>query len=76
MQNTSASSSVASAASAASEEAHLAVTGADPAGGISLSGRNRACARARALAGLVLTSGVVITLSSLDTTVSITNAQG
>ena len=42
----------------------------DPAGGITPSGRNRVCARARALAGLVLTSGIVITLSQLDTSVS------
>lgn len=43
----------------------------DAAGGITLKGRNRACARARALAGMVLTSGAVITLSALDTTVSV-----
>ncbi|WP_405752746.1 hypothetical protein OHA19_34130 [Streptomyces sp. NBC_00012] len=42
----------------------------DVAGGITLSGRNRACARARILAGMVLTSGIVITLSSIDTSVS------
>ncbi|WP_328455785.1 hypothetical protein OG780_37515 [Streptomyces sp. NBC_00386] len=42
----------------------------DAAGGITLSGRNRACARARILAGMVLTSGIVITLSSIDTSVS------
>ncbi|MGV9558427.1 hypothetical protein [Streptomyces sp. NPDC003401] len=42
----------------------------DAAGGISLSGRNRACARARVLAGMVLTSGLVITLTSIDTSVS------
>ncbi|WP_041993266.1 MULTISPECIES: hypothetical protein [unclassified Streptomyces] len=42
----------------------------DAAGGITLSGRNRACARARILAGMVLTSGLVITLSSIDTSVS------
>ncbi|MFD0269100.1 hypothetical protein ACFVGY_21385 [Streptomyces sp. NPDC127106] len=42
----------------------------DPAGGITLSGRNKACARARALAGAVLTSGIVITLSTMDTSVS------
>ncbi|MBN0047593.1 hypothetical protein JS756_26500 [Streptomyces actuosus] len=42
----------------------------DAAGGITLRGRNRACARARVLAGLVLTSGVVVTLSTLDTSVS------
>ncbi|MFI5668487.1 hypothetical protein [Streptomyces sp. NPDC051704] len=45
----------------------------DPASGITLSGRNRACARARALAGVVLTSGIVITLSSIDTSVSAPN---
>lgn len=42
----------------------------DAAGRISLSGRNRACARTRALAGMVLTSGIVVTLSSMDTSVS------
>ncbi|MBV2354029.1 hypothetical protein KUM39_06575 [Streptomyces sp. J2-1] len=42
----------------------------DAAGGITLKGRNRACARARVLAGMVLTSGIVITLSSMDTSVS------
>ncbi|MFE1878417.1 hypothetical protein [Streptomyces diastatochromogenes] len=42
----------------------------DAAGGITLKGRNRACARARVLAGMVLTSGIVITLSTLDTSVS------
>jgi hypothetical protein len=52
------------------ESAH---TEQDAAGGISLSGRNRACARARVLAGMVLTSGIVITLSSLDTSVSAPN---
>ncbi|MDJ0383652.1 hypothetical protein [Streptomyces sp. G-G2] len=45
----------------------------DPAGGISLSGRNTACARARALAGLVLTSGLVVALSQIDTSVSAPN---
>ncbi|MFD3838860.1 hypothetical protein ACFWWC_21785 [Streptomyces sp. NPDC058642] len=45
----------------------------DAAGGITLSGRNRACARARVLAGMVLTSGIVITLSTLDTSVSAPN---
>ncbi|MFF8952771.1 hypothetical protein ACF09I_28750 [Streptomyces sp. NPDC014940] len=42
----------------------------DAAGGITLKGRNRACARARVLAGMVLTSGIVITLSTIDTSVS------
>ncbi|MGW2035177.1 MULTISPECIES: hypothetical protein [Streptomyces] len=42
----------------------------DAAGGITLTGRNRACARARVLAGMVLTSGLVITLTSIDTSVS------
>ncbi|MFE1427756.1 hypothetical protein ACFW6C_19695 [Streptomyces fungicidicus] len=51
-----------SAANAAKEQ--------DAAGGITLTGRNRACARARVLAGMVLTSGIVITLTSLDTSVS------
>ncbi|MFE3634230.1 hypothetical protein [Streptomyces sp. NPDC059168] len=43
----------------------------DAAGGMVLKGRNRACARTRALAGMVLTSGVVITLSTIDTSVSV-----
>ncbi|MFD5035444.1 hypothetical protein ACFVWX_33475 [Streptomyces sp. NPDC058220] len=43
----------------------------DPAGTISLARRNLACARTRALAGLTLGSGLVITLSSLHTTVSV-----
>ncbi|MFF4044865.1 hypothetical protein [Streptomyces sp. NPDC001816] len=47
-----------------------AVVEQDAAGGIALKGRNRACARARVLAGMVLTSGIVITLSTLDTSVS------
>lgn len=42
----------------------------DAAGGITLSGRNRACARARVLAGMALTSGLVISLTSVDTSVS------
>ncbi|MBB0229736.1 hypothetical protein, partial [Streptomyces calidiresistens] len=42
----------------------------DPTGGIALSGRNRACARARALAGMVLTSGLVVTIGTMDTSVS------
>jgi hypothetical protein len=46
---------------------------ADPAGGIVLTGRNRACSRARVLAGMVLTSGVVAALNVLDTTSSMTN---
>ena len=42
----------------------------DPAGGIRLSGRNRMSTRARALAGLVLTSGIVVALGNTDTTSS------
>jgi hypothetical protein len=62
----------ASTLAATADQAVPAVRDADrdPAGGIALSGRNRACARARVLAGLVLTSGIVITLSSIDTSVS------
>ncbi|MFJ6836219.1 hypothetical protein [Streptomyces sp. NPDC091209] len=57
---------------AATATADVTETGAeqDAAGGITLKGRNRACARARVLAGMVLTSGIVITLSTLDTSVS------
>ncbi|MFE1905506.1 hypothetical protein ACFW96_17870 [Streptomyces gardneri] len=46
-------------------------TGAvEPAGRIALSGRDRATARARALAGLALGTGLVAILSDIDTTVS------
>ncbi|MGW0882411.1 hypothetical protein [Streptomyces sp. NPDC002671] len=58
------------ATAATTETTDAAATEQDAAGGITLKGRNRACARARVLAGLVLTSGVVITLSTLDTSVS------
>ncbi|MFD0318152.1 hypothetical protein [Streptomyces flavalbus] len=57
-------------AAADTTAAETAATELDAAGGITLSGRNRACARARVLAGMVLTSGIVITLSTLDTSVS------
>ncbi|MFR9787480.1 hypothetical protein ACL07V_02185 [Streptomyces sp. MB22_4] len=64
---------LASAAADATEIAGIAGIAADEqdaAGGITLKGRNRACARARVLAGMVLTSGIVITLSTIDTSVS------
>ncbi|MFJ7209320.1 hypothetical protein ACIQWR_38025 [Streptomyces sp. NPDC098789] len=54
----------------ATTDAAAEVPAGDPAGGIKLSGRNKACARARALAGLVLTSGLVVALSQIDTSVS------
>ncbi|MGW2749196.1 hypothetical protein [Streptomyces sp. NPDC001450] len=54
----------------ADADATVAAAEQDAAGGITLKGRNRACARARVLAGMVLTSGIVITLSTLDTSVS------
>ncbi|MFJ3196619.1 hypothetical protein ACIQKE_32135 [Streptomyces griseoviridis] len=57
----------------AAADAETAVEEQDAAGGIALTGRNRACARARVLAGMVLTSGIVITLSTLDTSVSAPN---
>ncbi|MDH6699329.1 hypothetical protein AB0465_32850 [Streptomyces griseoviridis] len=57
----------------AAVDAETAVEEQDAAGGIALTGRNRACARARVLAGMVLTSGIVITLSTLDTSVSAPN---
>ncbi|MFJ3669667.1 hypothetical protein ACIPSE_24745 [Streptomyces sp. NPDC090106] len=59
--------------SAETARVDAAATEQDAAGGITLSGRNRACARARVLAGMVLTSGIVITLSTLDTSVSAPN---
>ncbi|GAB2786745.1 hypothetical protein GCM10027073_18950 [Streptomyces chlorus] len=55
---------------AAADSAQHTADEQDAAGGITLTGRNRACARARVLAGMVLTSGIVITLSTLDTSVS------
>ncbi|MEU3417169.1 hypothetical protein AB0F39_01290 [Streptomyces murinus] len=59
------------AATAATTDAtEIAADEQDAAGGITLKGRNRACARARVLAGMVLTSGLVITLSTMDTSVS------
>lgn len=58
------------AADVSTEALAPAVDEQDAVGGITLSGRNRACARARILAGMVLTSGIVITLSSIDTSVS------
>lgn len=58
------------AATAAAEVTDTTAAEQDAAGGITLKGRNRACARARVLAGMVLTSGIVITLSTLDTSVS------
>ncbi|MEV7611593.1 hypothetical protein [Streptomyces sp. NPDC089799] len=44
------------------------------AGRITLSGRNKMCARARALSGMVLASGIVISLGQLDTSVSFIKA--
>ncbi|MER6405362.1 hypothetical protein ABZ918_27690 [Streptomyces viridosporus] len=58
---------------AAADSVPSAAEEQDAAGGITLTGRNRACARARVLAGMVLTSGIVITLTSLDTSVSAPN---
>jgi hypothetical protein len=43
----------------------------DPAGGITLSGRNRASARARVLSGMLLTSGLVAAIGTLDTSSSV-----
>ncbi|MCX4919798.1 MULTISPECIES: hypothetical protein [unclassified Streptomyces] len=63
-------SDLAASVSAETDVTPTAVDEQDAAGGITLSGRNRACARARILAGMVLTSGIVITLSSIDTSVS------
>ncbi|MFF0837344.1 MULTISPECIES: hypothetical protein [unclassified Streptomyces] len=60
----------AAAETAAGTAAQTAADERDAAGGITLKGRNRACARARVLAGMVLTSGIVITLSTIDTSVS------
>ncbi|MFE1551479.1 hypothetical protein [Streptomyces sp. NPDC058718] len=47
-------------------------TGAvEPAGRIALSGRGRATARTRVLAGLALGTGLVAILNDIDTTVSV-----
>ncbi|ROQ63150.1 hypothetical protein EDD93_5888 [Streptomyces sp. 840.1] len=69
-QHSSHAASVTATNAADTEALPSAVEEQDVAGGITLSGRNRACARARILAGMVLTSGIVITLSSIDTSVS------
>ncbi|MEU8698820.1 hypothetical protein AB0C61_14295 [Streptomyces sp. NPDC048680] len=69
-QHSSRAASASTAANADTEALTPAVDEQDAVGGITLSGRNRACARARILAGMVLTSGIVITLSSIDTSVS------
>lgn len=42
----------------------------DPAGPIMLSGQNRVCARARVLAGMLLTTGIVVAIGASDTTSS------
>ncbi|MFJ8691669.1 hypothetical protein [Streptomyces roseolilacinus] len=76
MRNTPVTASSATPSSAAASEETAAARTGDPAGGIALSGRNRACARARALSGMVLTSGIVVTLSSFDTSVSLPNVHG
>jgi hypothetical protein len=55
---------------AEADETRATAPAEDPAGGIVLSGRNRACARTRVLAGMLLTSGVVAALGALDTTSS------
>lgn len=65
-----ASQSAACAPSATSEPTDAQAAQQDPAGGIRLSGRNRMCTRARALAGMVLTSGIVVALGTTDTTSS------
>ncbi|MFI6039783.1 hypothetical protein ACIBBD_37765 [Streptomyces sp. NPDC051315] len=44
---------------------------AEPAGRITLSGRGRATARTRVLAGLALGTGLVALLNDIDTTVSV-----
>ncbi|QES47607.1 hypothetical protein DEJ50_06995 [Streptomyces venezuelae] len=57
-----------------SDAAATAIASEDPAGRLTLSGRNKVCARARVLSGMVLTSGIVITLGQLDTSVSFIKA--
>lgn len=55
----------------AGEVATETATAAGPAGAIQLVRRNRACARTRVLAGLALGSGLVVTLGSITTSVSV-----
>jgi hypothetical protein len=55
---------------AADESEPESVHQQDPAGGIVLSGRNRLCNRVRTLAGMAMTSGLVVALGALDTTSS------
>lgn len=64
------SHTAASSPAATSEPTESRPPRQDPAGGIRLSGRNRMCIRARALAGMVLTSGIVVALGTTDTTSS------
>ena len=68
--NSTASRPADSSPSATSEPMTDQASQHDPAGGIRLSGRNRMCTRARALAGMVLTSGIVVALGASDTTSS------
>jgi len=68
--NPTASHTAGSPPSAAGEPTTGQAPQQDPAGGIRLSGRNRMCTRARALAGMVLTSGIVVALGTTDTTSS------
>lgn len=60
-----------SSAAAVAVESAAPEPAGDPAGGMVLSGRNRVCTRARVLAGLALTSGLVAALGTLDTTSSL-----
>jgi hypothetical protein len=48
--------------------ADAGTTEEDPAGGITLSGRSRLVARARVLAGMAMTAGVVAVMNGWDTT--------
>ena len=68
--DTLASRTAASSPSTTSEPTDVQASRQDPAGGIRLSGRNRMCTRARALAGMVMTSGIVVALGTTDTTSS------
>jgi len=60
-------------ADAVENEFDVATTEEDPAGGITLSGRSRLIARARILAGMAMTAGVVAVMNGIDTVSSRTH---
>jgi hypothetical protein len=71
MQNPTLDTATMPADSADATELDTATPAQDPAGGITLSGRGKAGARARVLAGMVLTAGLVAAVSAGDTVSSL-----